>query len=364
MFIYDFESIDPTYSLSQKESLAWLAKMHADHGDKKDQRLLQKRLAYYGVKPDRIAKRFVSCQDPTHFNEDSYKVFHRDRILDQKYKSQCFKESTESIFRRFYPTRQSLPNHLIHVTCTGYVAPSAAQILVGSWNAETSITHAYHMGCYAALPSLRMANAFSRGGSSRIDIVHTEMCSLHMDPRDNTPEQLVIQSLFADGFIKYSVSGKRPRGPHFSILSIEEKIIPDSTTDMKWEQEAWGLRMTLSRSVPKKIVDALPDFLTQVSASAKISEQDLLSHAMFAIHPGGPKIIDHVAQSLGLSDWQIAGSSQILFERGNMSSATLPHVWERILKNGLSTRKLIVSLAFGPGLTVFGSIFQIEHASR
>jgi predicted naringenin-chalcone synthase len=42
-----------------------------------------------------------------------------------------------------------------------------------------------------------------------------------------------------------------------------------------------------------------------------------------------------------------------------MSSATLPHVWKAILEDdAIPGKTLIVSLAFGPGLTLSGGILQ------
>ncbi|MBI2603070.1 MAG: naringenin-chalcone synthase [Deltaproteobacteria bacterium] len=362
MYLCGFESLIPDFSLSQEESLEWLAKIHALYEPEKSKTILEKRLSHYAVKPDRISRRFVSSNDMTHHNGEEYETFHRDQIFDQKFKSQLFKERSEAVFRSFYTSRERLPEHLIHVTCTGYVAPSAAQMIVGSLGADTAVTHAYHMGCYAALPSIRMGHALTQvqGATYRVDIVHTELCSLHMDPRDSTPEQVVIQSLFADGFIKYSLQRKEPRGPCFSVLGIEEMLLPDSLQDMRWEQEAWGLRMTLSRTVPTKIVRVLPSFLAKLSIKFGFSVKDLVRNALFAIHPGGPKIIDNIARSLKLADWQTIASRQILFERGNMSSATLPHVWERMLSTGYPNGTPIVSLAFGPGLTIFGAIFQFQ----
>jgi predicted naringenin-chalcone synthase len=60
-----------------------------------------------------------------------------------------------------------------------------------------------------------------------------------------------------------------------------------------------------------------------------------------------------------LNDEQIASSRAVLFERGNMSSATLPHIWAKILADaGVSPGTHVVSLAFGPGLTVTGALFE------
>ena len=85
--------------------------------------------------------------------------------------------------------------------------------------------------------------------------------------------------------------------------------------------------------------------------------------AIFATHPGGPKIIETIAQSLDLQEKQIEASQKILLTRGNMSSATLPHIWQEILKKKVEDKTPIVSLAFGPGLSIFASLLQYNKGS-
>ena len=42
-----------------------------------------------------------------------------------------------------------------------------------------------------------------------------------------------------------------------------------------------------------------------------------------------------------------------------MSSATLPHVWKAVLEDAaVKPGRLIVALAFGPGLTISGAILR------
>ena len=84
-----------------------------------------------------------------------------------------------------------------------------------------------------------------------------------------------------------------------------------------------------------------------------------MREAVFAIHPGGPRIIDEIAEHLGLRPDQVQASNAILRDCGNMSSATLPHVWQAILADeAVPSGTLIVSLAFGPGLTISGALLR------
>ena len=88
-----------------------------------------------------------------------------------------------------------------------------------------------------------------------------------------------------------------------------------------------------------------------------IINSDLKDQCEFAIHPGGPKIIDKVAHALELNSIQYRNSIEILQSRGNMSSATLPHIWGKILQE--PSFPYVATVAFGPGLTVTGALFKL-----
>jgi predicted naringenin-chalcone synthase len=285
-------------------------------------------------------------------------------------RNQFYADTASRVVNQFYAGEEDPPTDLLHVTCTGYASPSAIQRLIERkrWGTRTRATQIYHMGCYAALPALRVAVGLllnsQNGGLPRADILHTELCTLHLNPHDHSPEQLVVQSLFADGHIRYSMapderSGSEAPRPAFEVLATHEEVIPNSVEDMTWVLSEWGFRMTLSRDVPDKIAAALPGFLEQLFVSAGENPQAPRDEVLFAIHPGGPKIIDSVQKLFKLNDNQIASSRAVLFERGNMSSATLPHIWAKILADAsVRPGTHIVSLAFGPGLTVAGALFK------
>lgn len=230
------------------------------------------------------------------------------------------------------------------------------------WGRSTEVIHAYHMGCYASMPAIRMAAGFVERGKSRVDIVHTELCTLHMDPSQHLPEQLVVQTLFADGLIRYSISQAgdgTTAGGGFELITTREEIVRGTEDAMTWMVSDFGMQMTLSRKVPDHIRAGLGPFLDNLAASADLTSRQLFEKAIFAIHPGGPRIIDEIAEHLGLRANQVQASNTILGNYGNMSSATLPHVWKFILEDEtVQADTLIVSLAFGPGLTIAGAILR------
>jgi predicted naringenin-chalcone synthase len=344
----DFHQILPPILKSQEASLEHLVLAHSQ-GDEVQADRLGLLLKRYGVKPTQIGSRLVENLDLAFEGKDIQS------------RTEFFGERAREILPLFYKNQKSTPDHFIHVTCTGYISPSPAQHLVNDrgWAGKTGITHAYHMGCYAALPAIRIAEGLVAARNQHVDIVHTEMCSLHMDRNDHSPEQMVVQSLFADGHIKYSAVPADSARSGFKVLAVQEFIVPDSQKDMSWITASWGMKMSLSREVPQKIATSLRPFVTNLCQSVGIDLSEVLKDGIFAIHPGGPKIIQSVCEILELTPAQSQASQQVLFERGNMSSATLPHVWDKLLKNGsLTPKKKVLSLAFGPGLTIFGALFE------
>ena len=180
---------------------------------------------------------------------------------------------------------------------------------------------------------------------------------MHFNPSSTDPEQLVIQSLFADGFVRYSV---RSEGPGLEVVALREEVIPGTEAAMSWACDDLGMKMFLARDVPERICAALSGYLERLAQDAKTDHESLLKRAIFAIHPGGPRILDRIQDSMRLSDWQLQASRDTLARYGNMSSATLPHLWVWIdCYPDYPKTQPIVSMAFGPGLTVSGAILKM-----
>lgn len=366
-----FNAISPAFLVPQENILNWIATMHSEAEAKArslsegDQRSfyeeIQTSLHKIGLGKDKIAQRGVhvrdlQLQDPSLM--EIYNIAKHPQGNGLKAKMDLYAKEADLLFERLYEN-SPIPSHLVHVTCTGYVSPSGAQKLVSKKRSfSTYVTHAYHMGCYGSLPALRIAS-HSLHAKTSCDIVHTEFCTLHMNPLCHSTEQLVIESLFADGFIKYSISHDDSDAKGLLVEALEEIIIRNSMDSMKWQCEDWGFGMTLAKDVPIKVAKALKPYLERLSNKVGLSLSSLLETGYFAIHPGGPKIIQQIAELLQLSETQISHSKEILRTRGNMSSATLPFIWESMLSDdSIESESYIVSLAFGPGLTISGAIFK------
>jgi predicted naringenin-chalcone synthase len=360
VFLSHFKSILPPLRTDQESLDKWILSNHKLSAELMGESADWDKLQKYFIAPESIAFRNSFCEDIRKEPElrDLYKITKETpKGVDIQKRADYFQEKSLQCFEILYPAHQKLPDHLVHVTCTGYISPSAPQRHFAQRKDSLAITHAYHMGCYAALPALRMSYSFVKSNEFKnVDVVHTEMCSLHMATHLHTAEQLIVQSLFADGVIKYNISSEMPSNG-FEVLLIHEKLVPDSAKDMTWIPSANGMMMSLTRDVPTKIAHGLGLFIEEICQKLNIEWETLKDNSLFAIHPGGPKILDFAADLLMAETEQLQASREILKEHGNMSSATLPHIWERMLQKPRS-KEYVLSLAFGPGLTIIGSVMR------
>lgn len=354
-YISDFRIDTPPYRKSQNDSLGWLAAEFARRNPATTALQFQNLLRRVGAKPPQVESRAHYLPDFA-TELQTQLIFKSNSVAQLDERMKFFDEAAASIFRRLLKNAQNF-SELFHVTCTGYISPSAAQrwvVEAGSIQ-QTRVRHLYHMGCYAALPALHQAHASVQLGET-IEICHTELCTLHLNPSSPSLEDMVVQTLFADGACAYRVSAVRPTTGGFYYVSGHEELISESGGAMSWGLSADRFTMVLSKDVPALVKKALPGVLERACGGIDLLHDPSV---IWAIHPGGPKIIDEIQQAFGLSEDQVCYSRRVLKERGNMSSATLPHIWTEILKDShVQAGTKVLTMAFGPGLTV--STAQLE----
>ena len=249
--------------------------------------------------------------------------------------------------------------HLITASCTTMEAPGFDQGIIAALGISSDVrrTHVGFMGCHAAINALAMARAVACAEPHAVVLVCcVELCSLHMHYSDRT-DQLIANALFADGAAAAVVKQDDTRTSAPVLAAMGSRIFADATnaTDastagaMAWSVGDHGFSMTLDRRVPELLRGCVPPWIDAVVAKAGAQR---LGIGAWAIHPGGPRIVQSILDALELSpDIREAGerdAMHILQEHGNMSSATV-----LFILRGLMQRKAPrpwVAMAFGPGL--------------
>lgn len=251
--------------------------------------------------------------------------------------------------------------HLITVSCTGFMAPGIDLTLIRGLGLPATVerTHVGFMGCHGALNGLRVANAFaSADPDARILMCAAELSSLHYY-YGSSADKLVANSIFADGAAAVvgqrarrtsALNGKNP----WRIRGAGSCVIPDSEADMGWRIGDHGFEMSLSRRVPGLIALHLRPWLERWLSKHSLTVESIKS---WAVHPGGPKILTAVEESLNLPAEAIATSRAIYADYGNMSSPTVLFVIDRLRNQGSSVP--CVAMGFGPGLVVEAVLFDV-----
>jgi predicted naringenin-chalcone synthase len=124
------------------------------------------------------------------------------------------------------------------------------------------------------------------------------------------------------------------------------KLFLESQESMGWHISSHGFLMSLKQEVPSLIEDNIADFV-ETSLSKNNKQKNEIQN--WAIHPGGRKILDVTAKSLGIGSEAISESYEVLKNYGNMSSCTLLFILEKIKKQKTG---LTYVAGFGPGITM------------
>jgi predicted naringenin-chalcone synthase len=222
------------------------------------------------------------------------------------------------------------------------------------------------MGCYGAVPGLGAVADYVTARQQPAVLACVELSSLHLQPPTADLEQIVAHALFSDAAAAVVVepaAGNRPGGPAggLAVVDVAAHTIADAASLMTWSITDNGFRMTLDRQVPDVLARHVGPAVDELLARNGLGRGDVQA---WAVHPGGPRILDVVADRLGLAESDLAGSRRVLAEHGNCSSATLLLVLDELRRRPLDPGAPVVAMAFGPGLTLYACLLRWTEAGR
>ena len=204
------------------------------------------------------------------------------------------------------------------------------------------------MGCYAGATALRTAGHIVRSDpAARVLVVSVELCSLHLQ-EDAGLESMLAMAQFSDGAAAAIVSAG---GPGLAIGEGLSATLEESDTLITWTIGDTGFAMNLSGEVPGRLAHALADEALSKRVLDGVDASDIEA---WAVHPGGKSILDAVERAFALTQGALAESREVLRACGNMSSATILFVLEKIMPRRPESG---LALAFGPGLAMEGFRF-------
>ena len=247
--------------------------------------------------------------------------------------------------------------HLVTASCTGFSAPGFDLELVDALPLNRSVkrTHIGFMGCHAGLNCLRVAHAFVAADvNSRVLICSTELCGLHYQYTGEA-DQKIANALFSDGSGAAIVTGHHGNGSATSWRFADNAsyVIPGTSELMKWNIEDHGFTMTLSDRIPEIIKREARPWITNWLKEHGLAVTDIKS---WAVHPGGPQILNAFEIAMKLNSDDLAASRELLCGKGNMSSAAIFFLLKKFY--AVAGTKPCVAVGFGPGLTIEAALFR------
>jgi alkylresorcinol/alkylpyrone synthase len=231
-------------------------------------------------------------------------------------------------------------------SCTGYVTPGLDILLARDLALPADCQRLFvgHMGCYAALPGLQAAADFTAAHGRPAVLLCAELASLHLQAPTVDTGQIVAHALFSDATAAVVVTRG---GSGYEVVRVASLTDPQTADHMTWDVTDLGFRMGLSPRVPDVLAGHVAGFVTGLLEGSSVDG--------WAIHPGGPHILDVVEQRLELPDEALAPSRRVLADHGNCSSPTVLIILDELRRLG---RTRVLAMAFGPGLTLYAALLS------
>jgi predicted naringenin-chalcone synthase len=238
--------------------------------------------------------------------------------------------------------------HLIVASCTGFTAPGLDIQLSDrlGLRADLQRTMIGFMGCSAAVPALRAASQTVRADpTARVLVVNLELCTLHLQETSDIETALSFL-LFGDGSAAALVTAD---ATGIALGDFRAAVLPGSQDLITWRIGDQGFHMHLSGKVPGRIAQMLREELARSDAGGLLRGRGTQAIDLWAVHAGGRTVLDAVEIGLALPPAALGHSRAVLHDYGNMSSATVMFVLQRMLRESDGGARGM-AMAFGPGM--------------
>jgi predicted naringenin-chalcone synthase len=294
----------------------------------------------------------------TEFTVNAHEFYTRGSFPDTAKRMEIFERFAPRLAQRtldrlrLTETEREGITHILVTSCTGLYAPGLDFDILDHLGLDTSVerTMIGFMGCYAAINGLKQARHIVRSEpDAKVLLVNLELCTLHLQETQEL-EQVLSFLVFGDGCAASLISAE-PVG--FAMDSFRSVLIPETRGLITWRIRGVGFDMLLSGKVPGEIGKALA-----ISGGEVLGKYKPEEIALWGVHPGGKSVLDAVERGLGLGEDALAASREVLHCFGNMSSATVMFVLEKLMQQAKSGDKGC-AMSFGPGLTAETMLFHV-----
>lgn len=217
---------------------------------------------------------------------------------------------------------------LMFTSVTGIAAPSVDARLVEPLGLRPNVRRVpvFGLGCVAGAAGTARLHDFLVGHPEGVAVLlSVELCSLTFQRDDVSTANLVASGLFGDGAAALVMCGADRAagraGP--TVVDTRSHLYPGTQRVMGWDVTHTGFRVVLDPGVPDVVRAHLASDVDGLLADHGLARGDV---AAWVCHPGGPKVLEAVAETLEVSPDALRVTWRSLAAVGNLSSASVLHV--------------------------------------
>ena len=256
---------------------------------------------------------------------------------------------------------------LVTTSCTGIMIPSLSSFLMPRLGMRSDCVRLpiTELGCAAGAAAIARANEYCLAHPGRIAMVLAcELPSLTFQRQDMSMTNFIAAAIFGDG-AACAIVGGPPVASSPDVVSSRSHLFPDSHRLMGFDVGEGGFHIVLASDVPEFLQGKVRPLVQKLCDENGVALESL---AFAAIHPGGRRILENLESDLKLAPEVTAHSWEVLNQHGNMSSATVLFVLDRLLRS--PHRHTIpegahgLLAAFGPGFSAEISLLRWHKGHR
>jgi alkylresorcinol/alkylpyrone synthase len=224
---------------------------------------------------------------------------------------------------------------LVAATVTGLAVPSLDARIANVLGLRPDVKRVplVGLGCVAGAAGVARLHDYLVGHPHDVAaLVSAEICSLTVQRDDVSVPNLVASGLFGDGAAAVVAAGAAREvaepGP-VEVLGSRSHLYPDSERTMGWDVTSTGLKIVLDAAVPDLVRRYLGADVDGFLADHGLRREDA---EWWVCHPGGPKVLEAIQDALSLPRSAVELTWDSLARIGNLSSASVLHVFEDTLR--------------------------------
>ncbi len=246
---------------------------------------------------------------------------------------------------------------LIFTSVTGVATPSIDARLMNRVALPSRLKRMplFGLGCVAGAAGIARCADYVRAYPEQVAVLlSVELCSLTLQRDDLSIPNLIASGLFGDGAAAAVVVGSArspsvdgPASATPEVVASRSVFYRDSEDVMGWRISEKGFQVVLSADVPRMVQENLRRDVDEMLDEHGLRRSEI-EH--WICHPGGPRVLDAMAESLELPDEALARTWRSLREVGNLSSTSVLLVLSEVMGDAEpSSGSWGMMLAMGPG---------------